>query len=682
MKLIFRLYYLTLKLLYRIGLLCLVLFQAEGQNLCNSSEAIPNGFDLLTPSVGCGPMTVEVKTKAGLTDVKYIYNYSGQSKDQLLKLGPLTNTSYTYFKENETKKYTILQYGKTEEGKNFYSCKSITVNPGIKPKYTFTICSRGVEVVIPKTNENESFDSFSIEVQNKGYKALISKDELPKTLNIDINFPDNLIITGENVNGSANCNKSIEHLKKLDATNYPNGYDLPYDVNIDTLELVEKDRVRLVFRGSLNPKGYVLQMRESTGEYPFSAFNEHAVPGVLEVDIPDTTKSYCFKLGRIASCGSYEYSAEVCTLPITKASIDESGKIFLQWSDHPKPSINQSLIQAKSIEVSKVNSEFIVHPLKSGINEYNDQLTCLNRKVCYRILNKVSGILDDYKYESEIFSNEVCLSSNELKSPAIKGAYVDIDESNSPSVLFDEPFEWPDPVKNFKLYLDQNDTLKLIDSLSSFNPFLNIPFNVQDSSYCFKIIYEDSCGIISEPTPSICTLHLSSINKSELIWSEKSPFADEQPVSYELFAQDEKNNSFYHVKQLSNSNNIYAPYLDSFEKKGTFRVKAISESGKSSFSNLEILPLAFELYIPDAFSPNGDGLNDFLEIFGTKERIKEFHFQVFDRIGNILFETNDPYFEWKGVQNFSHSGNFNFLLRALTIENEEYFNQGNLYIFY
>ncbi len=52
------------------------------------------------------------------------------------------------------------------------------------------------------------------------------------------------------------------------------------------------------------------------------------------------------------------------------------------------------------------------------------------------------------------------------------------------------------------------------------------------------------------------------------------------------------------------------------------------------------------LGIPTAFSPNGDGINDELEI--KSEEIKQIYFILYDRYGKIVFETNDPTIKWDG----------------------------------
>jgi gliding motility-associated-like protein len=54
-------------------------------------------------------------------------------------------------------------------------------------------------------------------------------------------------------------------------------------------------------------------------------------------------------------------------------------------------------------------------------------------------------------------------------------------------------------------------------------------------------------------------------------------------------------------------------------------------------------------YIPNAFSPNMDGRNDFYKpmIFG---RLQSYQFTVFDRFGQVVFKTTDVNKGWDGNQ--------------------------------
>jgi gliding motility-associated-like protein len=55
-------------------------------------------------------------------------------------------------------------------------------------------------------------------------------------------------------------------------------------------------------------------------------------------------------------------------------------------------------------------------------------------------------------------------------------------------------------------------------------------------------------------------------------------------------------------------------------------------------------------YLPTAFSPNGDGLNDY---FGPKigEDVASFTWYVYDRWGNRMISSSDPAFKWNGIYN-------------------------------
>jgi gliding motility-associated-like protein len=55
-----------------------------------------------------------------------------------------------------------------------------------------------------------------------------------------------------------------------------------------------------------------------------------------------------------------------------------------------------------------------------------------------------------------------------------------------------------------------------------------------------------------------------------------------------------------------------------------------------------------ELFIPNIFSPNGDGHNDVLKVYGTP-CVDDFTWQIFDRWGELVYESTDPAEEWDGT---------------------------------
>jgi gliding motility-associated-like protein len=99
---------------------------------------------------------------------------------------------------------------------------------------------------------------------------------------------------------------------------------------------------------------------------------------------------------------------------------------------------------------------------------------------------------------------------------------------------------------------------------------------------------------------------------------------------------------------VSNLKNPEHTYQDT----GTFCpvLVAVNEHGcTDTVTNCLVINPIFTCYIPDAFSPNGDGVNDEFEVKGRD--IKSFEMYIFDRWGTQLFHTTDINDGWKGEVN-------------------------------
>ena len=84
------------------------------------------------------------------------------------------------------------------------------------------------------------------------------------------------------------------------------------------------------------------------------------------------------------------------------------------------------------------------------------------------------------------------------------------------------------------------------------------------------------------------------------------------------------------------------------------------------------------VFFPNAFSPNGDGENETLKLYGSP--IEEAYWVIYNRWGEKVFEAFTPEAEWDGTYKGKALSPdvFGFYVRLRCIGGEEYFKKGNL----
>lgn len=84
---------------------------------------------------------------------------------------------------------------------------------------------------------------------------------------------------------------------------------------------------------------------------------------------------------------------------------------------------------------------------------------------------------------------------------------------------------------------------------------------------------------------------------------------------------------------------------------GTYTISLVvsnSSGCTDTTENTLIINSIFSLYLPNAFTPDGDGLNDTFYVQGGAISNDEFSFMIFDRWGGLMFETSDLTKSWDG----------------------------------
>ncbi len=85
------------------------------------------------------------------------------------------------------------------------------------------------------------------------------------------------------------------------------------------------------------------------------------------------------------------------------------------------------------------------------------------------------------------------------------------------------------------------------------------------------------------------------------------------------------------------------------DEPGSYWVQVTNEFGCADTSAITLnRRCPSRIYVPNAFTPNGDATNDLFRIYA--EDVSSLHWRIFDRWGNLVFEANDLMAGWDGSQ--------------------------------
>ena len=105
----------------------------------------------------------------------------------------------------------------------------------------------------------------------------------------------------------------------------------------------------------------------------------------------------------------------------------------------------------------------------------------------------------------------------------------------------------------------------------------------------------------------------------------------------------------------SASSTVFSPIHTFPEKAGAYTVTLqIANSNGCTDATTQILQIEQDpiYYVPNAFTPNGSELNNvFLPIFSPSLALESYTLQIFNRWGEIIFESQDPLKGWDGTVN-------------------------------
>ncbi len=166
--------------------------------------------------------------------------------------------------------------------------------------------------------------------------------------------------------------------------------------------------------------------------------------------------------------------------------------------------------------------------------------------------------------------------------------------------------------------------------------------------YRYEIAFEDECGNTLAPVATnapFLRLREIDINLYEITWTDPVNGLLENP-SIEFQVSDLSGSSIFSVFAPV-QNQQYRLQEEQGRSQFARLVYTYPNAGLTILSNTVNLQFQFVGFIPEAFTPNGDGLNDQLQVFGLATN--ELMFRVYNRWGEIIATSRDPKNLWDGL---------------------------------
>jgi len=199
-----------------------------------------------------------------------------------------------------------------------------------------------------------------------------------------------------------------------------------------------------------------------------------------------------------------------------------------------------------------------------------------------------------------------------------------------------------------------------------------------DSTYCYKVeaigqyyleeykrpLYNFSQELCANPkdTAAPCAPVLTVENyctneqlaKGEFInylrWTLPGNCQDSSIHKYLVYYKTARDAQFVLLDSVIGlSNKTFDHTLDQ-TLSGCYVVTAVDQTGnESDFSNEFCVSDCPDYKLPNVFTPNGDGKNDLFTPIIPYSGVSRISLKIFNRVGNLVFETEDPDINWDGT---------------------------------
>jgi gliding motility-associated-like protein len=354
--------------------------------------------------------------------------------------------------------------------------------------------------------------------------------------------------------------------------------------------------------------------------------NQSSTITYTKTDLNTSLFEYCFKIEAYDICDNSIVSQEFCPNQLNVNATNNQNNI--SWN-------NFNFSTLSKIELLKDNVILNTYTATFPTTFTDTDVKC-GTDYCYQIIAYTNNGL------TQLFSEKKCvmaLSADIPNIPILTSASV-LNNKVELAIAIDSKA----PVKTISIF--KNNTL--LTTLSDTSIFIDDKINTNEKTACYQIQYTDVCDNISVLSNQGCSMLLKGAkngpNDYTLSWTEYKDMPDGFS-NYELELIDKDNNA-YKKHNVNNQRTYTDKAPNNILQINNYRVKAISENDNFAYSNVVSFENLGIFKLPNAFTPNGDNLND---TFGADALyLTNYKLIIYNRWGVIVYQTTDLKQPWTG----------------------------------
>ncbi len=158
---------------------------------------------------------------------------------------------------------------------------------------------------------------------------------------------------------------------------------------------------------------------------------------------------------------------------------------------------------------------------------------------------------------------------------------------------------------------------------------------------------------LTPPCPPILTIEGDcEVGINKLIWNNPNNDCADDVMSYNIYYTPVEGDSMELISTINTQFDTAFFHNNNGSVAGCYAVTAtdsIIYNNESIFSNIVCFDNCPIYFLPNVFSPNDDGRNEYFTPLKPYKYIKDINLNIYNRWGQIVFHTTDPVINWDGI---------------------------------